>query len=118
PTVRHTPRRHLIPVDRRTLYRFNERPMYDVDVDSVDHESTYASEPFTGAPMRWPPPGLEVLQGLACRAVALLAIGTGIMIAPMLLSVATRQNFWSTGLFGSSWWVPVVAALIGLLILL
>ncbi|MBR9991365.1 MAG: hypothetical protein KFH98_16495, partial [Gemmatimonadetes bacterium] len=28
------------------------------------------------------------------------------------------QSFWSTGLFGGSWWVPVVSSLVGMLILL
>ena len=69
-------------------------------------------------PLRWPPPGLEALQGLAWRAIALLAAGTGIMVTPLFVSVARAQNFWSIGLFGGSWWIPVAAAMIGLLILL
>jgi hypothetical protein len=70
-----------------------------------------------GTPLRWPPPGLESLQGLAWRAIALLAVGTGIMIAPLLIAVARPQMFWSIGVFGGSWWIPV-SALIGLLVLL
>ncbi|HEX2167460.1 MAG TPA: hypothetical protein VHG09_09550 [Longimicrobiales bacterium] len=69
-------------------------------------------------PLRWPPPGLEALQGLAWRAIALLAAGTGIMVTPMFVSVARAHSFWSIGLFGGSWWIPVVAAFAGLLILL
>jgi hypothetical protein len=69
-------------------------------------------------PMRWPPPGLESLHGAAWRALILLAAGTVVLTAPLLLSVATPQSFWSVGLFGSSWWVPMLAALGGLLLVL
>jgi hypothetical protein len=65
-------------------------------------------------PMRWPPPGLEPIQGSAWRALALLAAGAAITTTPLLLSVATPQDFWSSGLFGANWWIPVAAALVGL----
>ncbi|MBR9989576.1 MAG: hypothetical protein KFH98_07465, partial [Gemmatimonadetes bacterium] len=84
--------------------------MYDADtyLDDVALDSREST------PLRWPPPGLEALQGIAWRAIALLAAGTGIMVAPMLLAVAGAQSFWSTGLFGGSWWVPVVSSLVGM----
>jgi hypothetical protein len=69
-------------------------------------------------PLRWPPPGLESFQGLAWRAIALLAAGTGIMIVPMLIAVARAPGFWSIGPFGDSLWLPVFSVMVGLLILL
>jgi hypothetical protein len=87
--------------------------MYETDTFLDD----VALDPSQSTPLRWPPPGLEALQGRAWRAIALLAVGTGIMVAPMLISVARAQDFWSVGLFGSSWWVPVVTAMVGLLVL-
>ena len=87
--------------------------MYEADTFLED--AALSSE---STPLRWPPPGLEALQGLAWRAIALLAGGTGIMITPMLLAVARAQNFWSIGVFGGSWWIPVFSSMIGLLILL
>lgn len=88
--------------------------MYEADTFLED--ASTATDVST--PLRWPPPGLESMQGLAWRALALLAAGTGIMITPMLVSVARAQSFWSIGLFGGSWWIPVAASFTGLLILL
>lgn len=94
--------------------------MYDADTVLDDSAIRPADDIAHGesTPLRWPPPGLESLQGFAWRAIALLAAGTGIMIAPLLIAVARPQMFWSVGVFGGSWWIPVAAALIGLLILL
>ncbi|MGH7449544.1 MAG: hypothetical protein ACRELT_18355, partial [Longimicrobiales bacterium] len=94
--------------------------MYDADTVFDDSAISPAGHGTSAdsTPLRWPPPGLEGLQGLAWRAIALLAAGTGIMVAPLLISVATAQNFWSIGIFGGSWWIPVAAALFGLLVLL
>jgi hypothetical protein len=86
------------------------------DADTLLEETALGSADST--PLRWPPPGLESFQGVAWRAVALLAAGTCTMMVPMLPGVAGAQSFWSTGLFGASWWIPVATALIGLLILL
>lgn len=69
-------------------------------------------------PLRWPPPGLEAMQGLAGRATALLGLGTGLMVVPMLIALGWSQAFWSVGMFGGSWWLPIALSVLGVLILL
>jgi hypothetical protein len=88
--------------------------MFDAQLVSNGHPAGATA----ATPLRWPPPGLESMQGAAWRALMLLTAGTAVMTAPLLLSVATPQSFWSAGLFGSSWWMPITAALCGLLLVL
>ncbi|HSJ11011.1 MAG TPA: hypothetical protein VK928_13895, partial [Longimicrobiales bacterium] len=68
------------------------------------------------APLRWPPPGLESLHGAAWRAVTPLAAGALVLTAPMLWAVARRTPFWSTGPWGSSWWLILVLTLLGVML--
>jgi hypothetical protein len=106
----------LQPVDctRGPVPQLPQRPMFDAHLVSSDR----AGSAVVATPLRWPPPGLEALQGAAWRAVTILAAGTTLMTAPLLLSVATTQRFFSTGLFGASWWVPIAGALAGLVLVL
>jgi hypothetical protein len=66
------------------------------------------------APLRWPAPGLESIHGAAWPPVTLLAIGAALLTVSLLASVVTPQPFWSTGPFGTHWWAPLLASLLGL----
>ncbi|NIM51707.1 MAG: hypothetical protein GTN62_12545 [Gemmatimonadales bacterium] len=71
-----------------------------------------------GIALTWPPPGLEAIQGRFWPLVGILALGDAILVLPLLAAVAVRQDFWSLGQFGHSWWVPVITTVVGLVILL
>ena len=64
--------------------------------------------------IRWPPPGLERLQGDLVRVATRAALGGGILVAPLLFVLARRMDFATLGPFADAWWVTVVLAIIGL----
>ncbi|CAN5628519.1 hypothetical protein BH23GEM9_BH23GEM9_05270 [soil metagenome] len=68
----------------------------------------------TPSPLRWPAPGLEPIHGAAWPPITLLAVGGAMLSLPLLGAIATPSPFWSTGPFGTSWWVPLVASVLGL----
>lgn len=73
-------------------------------------------EPSTvvSAPLRWPPPGLERLQGDLWRVAARGALAGGILVLPMLFAAGRRPGFASLGPFADAWWVTLVLATVGL----
>ncbi len=73
--------------------------------------------PLHAAPLSWPPPGLERLQGRLWRVIALTWMGSLILVLPLLWALATEQPFWSLGPFEGNWYVGTVAAALGLVVL-
>lgn len=68
------------------------------------------------APLAWPPPGLEGLQGAAWPILTVLGLGGALMTLPMLWILTVRTPFWSPGPLAGAWWLPSAASLIGLLL--
>jgi hypothetical protein len=64
--------------------------------------------------IRWPPPGLERLQGDLVRVATRAALGGGILVAPLLFVLGRRLDFATLGPFADAWWVSVVLAIAGL----
>ena len=68
----------------------------------------------TEAPLRWPPPGLERMQGDLARIAAKGALAGGILVLPLLFVVTRHQDFATLGPFADAWWVILVLATVGL----
>ena len=68
----------------------------------------------TPSPLRWPPPGLERLQGDLLRVAGRGALAGGVLVLPLLFVTARRQDFASLGPFADAWWVTLVLATVGL----
>lgn len=66
------------------------------------------------APLRWPPPALERLQGDLWRVAARGGLSGGILVLPFLFVAARHQDFASQGPFADAWWVTLVLAAVGL----
>lgn len=64
--------------------------------------------------VRWPPPGLERLQGDLVRVAARAALGGGILVVPLLFVLGRDLEFATLGPFADAWWVTVVLAILGL----
>lgn len=64
--------------------------------------------------LSWPPPGLERLQGDLWMVTRQIAVGGVVLVVPLLVAVATAQEFWSLGPFGESWWILLATSLVGL----
>ena len=71
-------------------------------------------EAVTNEPIRWPPPGLERIQGDLTLIAARATLGAGLLVLPMLFVVGRDQSFASFGPLADAWWVLVVLASIGL----
>ena len=67
-----------------------------------------------GSVLRWPPPGLERLQGDVWNVVRSGTLAALILVFPLLLSISLRQDFWSLGPLGSAWWVILITTGVGL----
>jgi len=52
-------------------------------------------------PLRWPPPGLERLQGDLWIIIQTSTLAALILVFPLLLAVSLEQRFWSLGLSGA-----------------
>ena len=72
----------------------------------------------TMAPLSWPPPGLEKLQGLLWRATLISWAGSVILVLPLLWALAVEQRFYSLGPFEENWQVGMGIALLGGIIIL
>ncbi len=72
----------------------------------------------TMAPLSWPPPGLEKLQGLLWRATLINWAGSVILVLPLLWALAVEQPFYSLGPFEENWQVGMGIALLGGIIIL
>lgn len=64
--------------------------------------------------IRWPPPGLERLQGDLWRVAARGGLAGGLLVLPMLFVILREQRFSSLGPFADAWWVLLVLATVGL----
>lgn len=65
-------------------------------------------------PLRWPPPGLERLQGDLARIAAKGALAGGVLVLPLLFVVSRHQDFATLGPLADAWWVILVLATVGL----
>jgi len=69
---------------------------------------------MTADPIRWPPPGLERMQGdfgvLASRA----ALAGMLLVAPLLGVVGLVQDRGAFGPLGDAWWVLIALGIVGL----
>lgn len=82
------------------------------------NEATVASAQTSNRPyLAWPPPGLEPLQGVLWTLLRSFVPGAVLFALPLLLAIATDQDFWSLGPFGDSFWVPVLTSMIALAVL-
>jgi hypothetical protein len=72
-----------------------------------------SNEP-TATPLRWPPPGLERMQGDLYVIAARAALAGALLVLPMLFVVAREQDFATFGPFADAWWVPIVLTTVGL----
>lgn len=77
-------------------------------------ESTAPGSTAERRPMRWPPPGLERLQGDLGQIAALYALAGGLLVLPLLFVVAREQSFATLGPLADAWWVTVVLGSAGL----
>ncbi len=81
----------------------------DQSGDNVDGQA-----PSTGSSLRWPPPGLERLQGDVWNIVRSGTLAVLILVFPLLLSISLRQDFWSLGPLGRAWWIILITTGVGM----
>lgn len=63
---------------------------------------------------RWPPPGLERMQGDLWRAARSGWLGGALLVLPLLVVVTTRWELSSLGPLAGAWWVGALVATAGL----
>jgi hypothetical protein len=68
----------------------------------------------SGRDIRWPPPGLERLQGDLARVAGRGALAGAILVLPLLFVIVTAPDFATLGPLGDAWWVTMTLAVIGL----
>lgn len=89
--------------------------LHDPGTSDIEPEAT---PPPVWKHLSWPPPGLERIQGTLWSILGLLVIGDGILILPLLISVATTESRWSPGPFGNQWWILPLTTVFGLFVML
>lgn len=67
-----------------------------------------------GSSLRWPPPGLERMQGDLGQIAARGALAGGLLVLPLLFVVAREQHFATLGPLADAWWVALVLTTVGL----
>ncbi len=85
------------------------------ELNGPEQEEQVADKPRF---VSWPPPGLERIQGTLWSILGLLVIGDGILILPLLVSVASTETRWSPGPFGNQWWILPLTTVFGLFVML
>ena len=65
-------------------------------------------------PIRWPPPGLERMQGDLWRVASKAALAGGLLVLPLVFVLARTQGLASLGPFGDAAWVMLFVAVVGL----
>jgi hypothetical protein len=82
---------------------------------SQDSKETDSPPVLTGDRLiRWPPPGLERLQGDAWLVVRGAALASLILVLPLLLTISETDGFATLGPLGGAWWVILVTTAVGL----
>lgn len=64
--------------------------------------------------LRWPPPGLERMQGDLWTVVVRSGLAGIFLVLPLLFATTYPQDLATLGPFADAWWVPVVLATVGL----
>ena len=64
--------------------------------------------------LRWPPPGLERMQGDLWRVVVRSALAGAFLVLPLLFVTTYPQDLSTLGPFGDAWWITLVLATVGL----
>ncbi|MEQ9397697.1 MAG: hypothetical protein RJQ04_00875 [Longimicrobiales bacterium] len=64
--------------------------------------------------LSWPPPGLERMQGDLWRIASRGALGSGLLVLPILFVLTRRADFASLGPLADAWWLTLVLAAVGL----
>src|SRR5688572_22389085 len=77
-----------------------------------------APPPVSAAPLSWPPPGLEPLQGKLWRVTLTLWAGSVLLVLPLLWGLAVEQPFWSLGPFEGNWQIGLGIGGLGILLVL
>ena len=80
-----------------------------VDEEAVATPPAEPSRPL----LRWPPPGLERVQGDVWQVVRAGTLAALILVFPLLLVVSIEQEFWSLGPLGNAWWVILITMGVG-----
>lgn len=81
----------------------------------VDAPAEHSPHVMTGdGLLRWPPPGLERLQGDAWLVVRGAALASLILVLPLLLTISETDGFATLGPLGGAWWVILVTTTVGL----
>ncbi|HEX9887180.1 MAG TPA: hypothetical protein VGA70_11865, partial [Longimicrobiales bacterium] len=89
-----------------------------MDATDAGPEASAAPEPSTPTTyLRWPPPGLERLQGDVWKIVREFFVGGLILVLPLLWAVGETQPFHSAGPFGEAWWIVLLTTAAGLMVL-
>jgi len=63
---------------------------------------------------KWPPPGLERIQGDLLTVAQRAGLASILLVLPLLLIAAREQDFASLGPFADAWWVPPFLMTVGL----
>ena len=102
----------LFPPRVTVLVVYADRPsMEGFKIDSETRAAT-SSVPKDN-PLRWPPPGLERLQGDLWIIIQTSTLAALILVFPLLLAVSVEQPFWSPGTLGSAWWIILITIGLG-----
>lgn len=66
------------------------------------------------APPRWPPPGLERVQGDLFVVAARAALAGGLLVLPLLLLIVRDESFATPGPLADAWWISIALGTVGL----
>ena len=80
-----------------------------IDSDTLDANSKAPHDDL----LRWPPPGLERLQGDLWIIIQTSTLAALIPVFPLLLAVSLEQQFWSLGPLGTAWRVILITIGVG-----
>lgn len=69
---------------------------------------------MTGEPIRWPPPGLERMQGDLAVLASRAALAGMLLVAPLLGVVGVAQDRGAFGPLADAWWVLIALGIAGL----
>ena len=92
-------------------------PLPDPSGSAPQRSSKGSFEDRRGARLPWPPPGFEWIQGALWKVTTLAWLGSVVLVAPLIWSLATPQEFWSLGPLEDNWALGLVVSLLGAAIL-